>query len=162
MSRSTDVLVASLGTTRGLRNSDARLIGGLEQLGYEVAVAGADYSGIGWLRGAVPLTDLVEAAAMRRGVSRALRAIDPALVIYSTTTAALLQPVPRREERVAISIDSPAAQNRPGAENALGRALERLRFRRAGDGPDHGSRPAGEAGRPGARLRTDALAADAD
>ena len=65
-----------------------------------------------------PLTDLVEALAARR----AARGADARAVVYSTVTAALLQP-PRVP--YAVRFDGIAATNRPGVGGAWQRRRER-------------------------------------
>ncbi len=60
------------------------------------------------------------------GGARALAATRPRAVIYSTTTAALLWPLPG-----AIRFDAPAAANRPGRHGLWQRPLERRRLRQA-------------------------------
>src|SRR3954471_24730167 len=101
----TDVLPVSLGSTGGLRAADAELRGALERAGARVVVATAapqrDVR-------TMALTDLVWARAARAAARAALRAHQPRAVLYSTTTAALLWPVPG-----AIRFDAPAAANRP-------------------------------------------------
>jgi hypothetical protein len=81
------------------------------------------------------LTDLAWARAARAQARRALsgneraqppRFTQPPRVIYSTTTAALLWPLPG-----AIRFDAPAAENRPGRHGLWQRPLERRRLREA-------------------------------
>jgi glycosyltransferase involved in cell wall biosynthesis len=110
-----DVLIVSLGTTAGLRTADAALEESMRRAGASVAVT----------RVAVPrrlpptmaLQDLVLATRARRAVSEA-RA-----VLYSTTTAALLWPVPG-----AIRFDALSAANRPGRHGVWQRGVERRRL----------------------------------
>src|SRR3954463_9567787 len=110
----TDVLFVSLGATGGLRAADAELLGALERAGARVAVATAapqrDVR-------TMALTDFVWARAARAAAQGALRAHEPRAVLYSTTTAALLWPVPG-----AIRFDAPAAANRPGGPGGGERA----------------------------------------
>jgi hypothetical protein len=125
----TDVLLLSLGTTMGLRESDAALADLLRRGGASVEVAGIRVGASGRLRRAYPLIDLVEALAARRALDSALARVRPRAVIFSTTTASLLArtpPVP-----YAIRLDSPACLNRPGARNLLQHSLERRRMRAA-------------------------------
>jgi glycosyltransferase involved in cell wall biosynthesis len=75
------------------------------------------------------LTDLVWARAARQAAERRLRELlprRPRSVIYSTTTAALLWPLPG-----AVRFDAPAVANRPGRHGLWQRPLERLRLRQA-------------------------------
>jgi hypothetical protein len=58
--------------------------------------------------------------------ARAVDAFSPGAVIYSSTTAALLAPVPG-----AIRFDAPAAANRPGRHGVWQRRVEARRFRSA-------------------------------
>jgi len=119
----TDVLLVSLGTTAGLRAADAELAASLERGGASVQTA----------RTAPPpslrtmaLGDLFLARAARRAAAEALAAHRPRAVVYSTTTAALLWPVPG-----AIRFDAPSAGNRPGRHGIWQRRVERTRLREA-------------------------------
>src|SRR3954470_7108994 len=119
----TDVLLVSLGSTGGLRAADAELRGALERAGARVVVA----AGAPPRRGrTMALTDLVWARAARAAARAALRSHDPRAVLYSTTTAALLWPVPG-----AIRYDAPSAANRPGRHGVWERPGERRRRRDA-------------------------------
>src|SRR3954469_8275513 len=119
----TDVLLVSLASTGGLRAADAELRGALERAGARVAVAAAapqrDVR-------TMALPDLVWARAARAAARAALRSHDPRAVLYSTTTAALLWPVPG-----AIRYDAPSAANRPGRHGVWQRPVERRRLRDA-------------------------------
>src|SRR3954471_8452331 len=125
----TDVLLVSLGSTGGLRAADAELRGALDRAGARVAVATAapqrDVR-------TMALTDLAWARASRAAARRALAERrprgegPPGAVLYSTTTAALLWPVPG-----AIRFDAPAAANRLGRHGVWQRPLERRRLRQA-------------------------------
>src|SRR3954449_10359045 len=119
----TDVLFVSLGSTGGPRAADAELLGALERAGARVAVATAapqrDVR-------TMALTEFVWARAARAAAQGALRAHEPRAVLYSTTTAALLWPVPG-----AIRYDAPSAANRPGRHGIWQRPLERRRLRDA-------------------------------
>src|SRR3954449_1525716 len=119
----TDVLFVSLGSTGGPRAADAELLGALERAGARVAVATAapqrDVR-------TMALTEFVWARAARAAAQGALRAHEPRAVLYSTTTAALLWPVPG-----AIRFDAPAAANRLGRHGVWQRPLERRRLRQA-------------------------------
>src|SRR4051794_37115851 len=119
----TDVLIVSLASTGGLRAADEELRAALERAGARVAVAGAARRGD--VR-TMALTDLVWARAARAAARRALAEHRPRAVLYSTTTAALLWPVPG-----AIRYDAPAAANRPGRHGIWQRPLERRRLRQA-------------------------------
>ena len=128
---SVDILVLSLGTTRGLRIADAQLAELLAEAdpSVSVAVAGVRIGLAGRLRRGYPVNDLVEAIAARRALGTALRRHAPRAVIISTTTAALLAgrpPVP-----YAVWLDSPARLNRPGRRNAVLHVLERRRLAQA-------------------------------
>ncbi|HKO28843.1 MAG TPA: glycosyltransferase [Solirubrobacteraceae bacterium] len=121
-----DVLQISLGTTHGLRVSDARFATLLEQAGASVETVGVRIGLTDRLRRAYPVNDLVEAAAARRATESALRRVRPRALVFSTTTAALL--VPDLGRPYAGRLDSPAVMNRPGARNAVLHALERRRL----------------------------------
>ena len=124
-----EVLLVSLGSTAGLRLAD-------EQLCDALRAAGADAR----LTRATPprpvrtmaLTDLAWARAARDATRRVLRERAGAgagpggrapAVIYSSTTAALLWPLPG-----AIRFDACAAANRPGRHGLWQRPAERRRL----------------------------------
>ncbi|MEJ7797253.1 MAG: glycosyltransferase [Solirubrobacteraceae bacterium] len=115
-----DILLVSLGSTAGLRASDAELVGALRRAGAAVAVASAraprevrTYA----------LTDLTWARAARAAASAGIADHAPRAVLYSTVTAALLWP-----RSGAIRYDAPAAANRPGRHGIWQRPLERRRL----------------------------------
>lgn len=116
----TDVLLVALGSTAGLRQADAALVGSLRRAGVEVAVAAAaaqpDVRTFMW-------TDLRWARAARAAALAAIAEHAPRALVYSTTTAALLGPRPG-----AIRFDAPAAANRPGRHGLWQRPLERRRL----------------------------------
>jgi hypothetical protein len=121
--RRVDVLIVSLGSTAGLRASDAELAGALRRAGAEVRVVTARAPRE--LR-TYALTDLAWARAARVAARAGIAAHAPRAVVYSTVTAALLWPRPG-----AIRYDAPAAANRPGRHGAWQRPLERRRLREA-------------------------------
>lgn len=124
-----DLLLVSLGTTRGLRLSDAQLVAMLREAGASVeAVA----TRIGWtdrLRRGYPVNDVVEAVAARRALATGVRRDRPRGLVVSTTTAALLIGDPGVP--FAVWLDSPARLNRPGALNTPLHWLERRQLARA-------------------------------
>jgi len=115
-----DVLLVSLGGTTGLREADAELAGSMRRAGASVAVAP-----VGRVREWRTMAgiDLAWALAARRVATAALTVWRPRAVLYSTTTAALLGPVPG-----AIRFDAPAAGNRPARHGVWQRPVERRRF----------------------------------
>jgi hypothetical protein len=125
----TDLLLVSLGTTRGLRLADAQLVTMLREAGASVeAVA----TRIGWtnaLRRGYPVNDVVEAVAVRRALAAGMRRHSPRALVFSSTTAALL--AGRPEVPYAVWLDSPARLNRPGVLNAPLHWLERRQLARA-------------------------------
>jgi glycosyltransferase involved in cell wall biosynthesis len=124
-----DVLVLSLGTTRGLRLADAQLVSMLREAGATVQAVGTRIGLSNALRRAYPVNDVVEAIAARRALAAAMRSLDPRAVVFSTTTAALLAGRPRVP--FAVWLDSPARLNRPGVLNAPLHVLERRQLARA-------------------------------
>jgi glycosyltransferase involved in cell wall biosynthesis len=125
-----DVLVLSLGTTRGLRLADVELVGMLESAGARVRSCGVRIGLSGRLRRGYPANDVIEALAARRALSTALARHRPRAVVFSTTTASLLAPsAPGRRD--AVWLDSPARLNRPGARNRVLHQLEARRMARA-------------------------------
>src|SRR3954463_693119 len=113
----TDVLLVSLGSTAGLRASDAELAGALRRSGASVAGAAArPPRGVRTLA----LTDLAWALAARAAARDGLRDHDPRAVVYCTVTAAMFAPAAG-----AIRYDAPAAPNRPGRHGLWQRPWER-------------------------------------
>ncbi|HEY5342819.1 MAG TPA: glycosyltransferase [Solirubrobacteraceae bacterium] len=118
-----DVLIVSLGSTGGLRRADEELAGSLRRAGASVAVVAAPPPRR--VR-TLALTDLTWALASSRAARSELARRKPRAVIYSSTTAALLWPLPG-----AIRFDAPSAGNRPGRHGVWQRPLERRRLRQA-------------------------------
>ena len=113
----TRVLLVSLGSTVGLRASDAELAASLERAGAAVTLAAATPPRT--VR-TLALTDLVWARAARVAAAEAISRERPDAVIYSTITAALLAPAPG-----AIRLDALSAANRPGRHGIWQRPRER-------------------------------------
>ena len=113
-----DIALISLGTTMGLRRADEAFAAQVEAAGARCRVVAVEIGAAGGLRRSMALTDLVEALAARR----AARGVDARAVVYSTVTAALLQP-PRAP--YAVRFDRTAAGNRPGVGGAWQRRRER-------------------------------------
>jgi hypothetical protein len=124
--RAVDVLLVSLGSTEGLRRADDELQDSLRRAGASVAIARP------FPPAETPtlmLTDLVWARAARAVAQKILeqqRHTPARSVIYSSTTAALLWPVPG-----AIRFDATAAGNRTGRHGLWQRPIERKRLREA-------------------------------
>lgn len=126
MSATPDLLLLSLGTTRGLRVADHGFAELLREAGASVELVATRIGMTNGLRRGYPVNDLVEALAARRALTAATRSRRPRAVIVSTTTAALLmRPL---EVPYAIRFDAPAALNRPGRRNAPLHRLERRRM----------------------------------
>jgi glycosyltransferase involved in cell wall biosynthesis len=119
-----DIAIVSLGTTMGLVHADRTLAAFLEAAGASVRVVPVHIGASRKLRRMMPVTDIVEALAARRSA----RGLDASFVIYSTITAALLQP-PRAP--FAVRFDGLAATNRPGLGGAWQRRRERKVLDRA-------------------------------
>jgi hypothetical protein len=117
------VLLVSLGSTPGLRASDAELAASIERAGVRVHLAAATPPP--QLR-TLALTDLAWSVAARRAARAALTRSRPDAVIYSTITASLLAPHPG-----AIRLDALAAANRPGRHGVWQRPRERSVLTRA-------------------------------
>jgi glycosyltransferase involved in cell wall biosynthesis len=120
-----DVLLVSPGTTAGWRRIDSSLASILAELGLSVATATSDYRIVRHLRRTMLLTDLAEAAAMRRAVTKALRLRRPRAIVYSSSQATMLQPAARLGGATAVRFDEPAALNRSGPGARALHALER-------------------------------------
>src|SRR6478735_3668756 len=118
-----DVLLVSLGSTAGLRASDAAFAGALRRAGARVEVVGAARRR--QVR-TLALTDFAWAHAARVAAQHGIARWQPRAVVYSTMGAALLWPRPG-----AIRYDAPAAANRPGHHGIWQRPVERRRLREA-------------------------------
>jgi glycosyltransferase involved in cell wall biosynthesis len=127
-SEAIDVLLVSPGTTAGWRRADGELARAIEELGATVAVCTSDYRLARHLRRTMLLTDLAEAAAMRRALTKGLRRRRPRAIIYSSPQATMLQPRDRLQGATAVRFDAPAALNRRGRLLPL---LERRALRAA-------------------------------
>jgi glycosyltransferase involved in cell wall biosynthesis len=130
LSEAIDVLQVSPGTTPGWRRADAELRRAFEELGLRVESCTSDYRVARHLRRTVLLTDLVEAVAMRRATTSALRRFSPRAIVYSSPQAVMLQPAERLRGATAVRFDVPAAFNRRGAGSSVLHALERRALRR--------------------------------
>lgn len=124
-----DILIVSLGTTKGLRIADEGFADQLRQAGATTALAAVGIGLTARLRRGYPVNDLVEALAARRTIASAVARERPRAVVVSTTTATLL--MPPLDLPFAIRFDSPAVLNRLGARNAILHPLERRRLDRA-------------------------------
>jgi hypothetical protein len=125
----TDLLLVSLGTTRGLRLADAQLVSMFRAAGVSVSAVATRIGLTNALRRAYPVNDLVEAIAARRALATGACAHRPRALVLSTTTAALLIGDPGLP--FAVWLDSPARLNRPGPLNAPLHWLERRQLARA-------------------------------
>jgi glycosyltransferase involved in cell wall biosynthesis len=115
-----DVLVVSAGSTPGWRTADAALAGSLARAGASVQMVSADPTRR--VR-TFMLTDFVQARAAHTAAVQGIAEHDPRAIIYCSITAALLWPRPG-----AISLDSIAAENRPGRHGIWQRLVERRRL----------------------------------
>lgn len=119
-----DIALVSLGTTPGLRRSDEAFATLVRRAGATCRIVPTRIGASGRLRRHAAVTDLVEALAARR----AAREIEARAVVYSSITAALVQP-PR--DPYGIRFDAIAALNRPGVGGAWQRRRERGVLERA-------------------------------
>lgn len=135
MRRPIDLLYVASGTTAGLRQADAEMLGALRELGLDVLAATPTSSAPRLVRRYVNRSlltiDAFESFAVRRATTRALRSHTPRAIIYSTTHAAMLSPRRAAHERVAIRFDTPAQMSRTGGAYRVEHVLERRRFERA-------------------------------
>jgi glycosyltransferase involved in cell wall biosynthesis len=125
----TDLLLVSLGTTRGLRLADAQLVEMLREAGASVAAVSTRIGLTDALRRGYPVNDVVEAIAARRAMTTGMRRYHPRALVLSSTTVALLAgrpPVP-----YAVWLDSPARLNRPSLLSKPLHVLERRQLARA-------------------------------
>jgi glycosyltransferase involved in cell wall biosynthesis len=102
-----DVAIVSLGTTAGLRANDMCLAEMILAAGATCELSAVRLGASRYLQHGMFATDIIQAASARR----AARGVQARIVIYSSITAALLQPTLRP---YAVRFDSIAAMNRPG------------------------------------------------
>src|SRR5690349_3924365 len=119
-----DIAIVSLGTTLGWRRADEALAEHVEATGASCELRPMQLGAARQLQRSMALTDVVQGLATRR----AARGIDARAVIYSSVTAALLQPLRRP---YAVRFDAIAALNRPGVGGAWQRRRERTVLGRA-------------------------------
>jgi glycosyltransferase involved in cell wall biosynthesis len=118
-----DVLVVGVDSTGGWSAAARELVAALRRSGTDARAAQA---------GRPPrvrtfaLTDFVEAWMARQAAQAGIAAHDPRTIIYCSVTASLLWPRPG-----AITLDSTAAENRPGRHGIWQRAVERRRLAQA-------------------------------
>jgi glycosyl transferase family 1 len=124
-----DLLLVSLGTTRGWQVADRRFLELAEAAGASAAAVAVRRGLTDRLRRGYPVNDAVEAVAARRAVAAALQRHRPRSVVVSTVTASLA--LPPLEVPYAVRFDTPAALNRAGARNFAVRAAERRALGRA-------------------------------
>jgi len=129
VSEPVDVLVLSLGTTRGLRLANAELVDMLREAGASVAAVGTRIGLTNALRRAYPVNDVVEAIAARRALAAGMRRFRPRALVVSTTTAALFIGDPGVP--FAVWLASPARLNRPGLASVPLPLLARRQLARA-------------------------------
>jgi hypothetical protein len=127
--RSPDLLLVSLGTTRGWRVADRLFLEQVERAGASTTAVAVRFGLTGSLRRGYPMNDLVEMIAARRVLRAAFDRSRPRAVVFSSTTAAML--APRLDVPYAVRLDAPACINRPGRRNAPLHALERRALARA-------------------------------
>jgi glycosyltransferase involved in cell wall biosynthesis len=119
----TDILIVSAANTTGWRVAAEELAGSIARAGASVEVVAADPAPR--VR-TFMLTDFVQARTARAAAQRGLDRYTPRAAVYCSITAALLWP------RVgAISLDSIAAENRPGRHGLWQRQVERRRLAEA-------------------------------
>jgi glycosyltransferase involved in cell wall biosynthesis len=119
-----DIAIVSLGTTMGWRRGDEVLATQIEAAGATCELRPLRLGAAVHLQRSMALTDAVQAL----GARRAAHGVDARAVIYSSITAALLQPLRRPH---AVRFDTIAALNRPGAGGAWQRRRERSVLGRA-------------------------------
>ena len=112
-----DIAIVSLGTTPGWRLIDAALADQIRAAGASCRVVRVTMGPAGHLRRAMALTDMVESLA----AVHAAEGVKAGATIFSTVTAALLQPLRRPH---AIQFDTTASLSRPGAGGVWQRRRE--------------------------------------
>lgn len=119
-----DIAIVSLGTTMGWRHADEALAAHVEAAGASCELRPMQIGAARHLQRAMAVTDLVQALAARRAAD----GVDARAVVYSSITAALLQPPSRPH---AIRFDTIASLSRPGLGGAWQRRRERAVLARA-------------------------------
>jgi glycosyltransferase involved in cell wall biosynthesis len=120
-----DIAIVSLGTTMGWRRADEALAEHVEAAGASCELRPIRIGGLArQLQRTMATTDVVQGLAARRAAA----GVDARAVIYSSVTAALLQP-PRHPH--AVRFDTIAALSRPGIGGAWQRRRERSVLARA-------------------------------
>ncbi len=119
-----DIAIVSLGTTMGWRRGDEALAAHIEAAGASCELRPMRLGAAERLQRSMLLTDVVQSLAARR----AAHAVDARAVVYSSVTAALLQPLRRPH---AVRFDTIAALSRPGVGGAWQRLRERAVLGRA-------------------------------
>jgi len=114
----------SLATTMGWRRNDEALAAQIEAAGASCELRPIRLGLARQLQRTMATTDVVQSLAARR----AAHGVDARAVIYSTITAALLQPLRRPH---AVRFDTIAALSRPGVGGAWQRRRERSVLARA-------------------------------
>jgi glycosyltransferase involved in cell wall biosynthesis len=120
-----ELLLVQPGTTAGWRRGDRELVEALVRLGVRVETCTSEFRFARHLRRGMIATDLAEAAAMRRALTKALHRHRPRAILYSSPQAAMLQPRGRLVGATAVRFDAPVALNRSGPGTSVLRALER-------------------------------------
>jgi glycosyltransferase involved in cell wall biosynthesis len=119
-----DIVLVSLGTTLGWRRVDEAFVELVREAGATCDLVPTRLGSLGRLRRTMFLTDLVEAYAARRSAA----GVRAGAIVYSSVTAALLQP---SRGPYAVRFDSFAAINRPGIGGGWQRRRERAVMHRA-------------------------------
>ena len=119
-----DIAIVSLGTTMGWRRGDEALAEHIEAAGASCELRPMRLGAAAHLQRSMALTDVIQALASRRAAD----GIDARAVIYSSITAALLQPLRRPH---AVRFDTIAALSRPGIGGAWQRHREQVVLGRA-------------------------------
>jgi glycosyltransferase involved in cell wall biosynthesis len=119
-----DIAIVSLGTTMGWRRGDEALAEQIEAAGASCELRPMRLGAAVHLQRSMALTDVIQALAARRAAA----GVDARAVIYSSITAALLQPLRRPH---AVRFDTIAALSRPGIGGAWQRRREQAVLGRA-------------------------------
>jgi len=120
-----DIAIVSLGTTMGWRRADEALAAQIEAAGASCELRPVRLGAAArQLQRTMATTDLVQALAARRAAD----GVEARAVVYSSITAALLQPLRRPH---AVRFDTIAALSRPGIGGAWQRRRERAALARA-------------------------------
>ena len=124
-----DLLLLSLGGSRGAKHADRQFVELAREAGASVEVVGTRVGAVGRLALGYPANAIAEALAARRALDAAMKRFSPRAVVFTSSTAALLAEdwsVP-----FTVWLDAPLALSQPGWRNRPIHVWERRRLAKA-------------------------------